>query len=392
MFAKITVSCLLFLFLTPASAAHAQETFTDISQSINHLKKISAENPPELNTERIAPLIRLALDESRREEELPKLNGMSGAFYRFDVPATVSDIIRYGYNPEMPSYVLRPSCVRYSNWKETYADQSNTDFSTLWEKADNPPSNPLIIQGLEYEEITPDHSSGAYYGYDQLRTLALFESQNATVFLSICLQDQKSSVGQKGEILGNDTGWNYFYSGEKGITKTGLGWADSYIYSAFTITLYIQKPGETESICICLNWLDAGWMGMNFVKSKHITDGLKRFARDLHTIFSSQKLPAAEKITALQKKLADCPEKKITKIYQEILSNLCAEFKGNLLQEYCPQINNSEFAKKVPRKYMENRIGLLRLKKWLGRDKSSPDISESICQESSANNTFQGQN
>ncbi len=237
----------------------------------------------------------------------------------------------------------------------------------------------MLIQGVEYEEITPDKFSGGYYGYNQNRTLALFRSGNSTVFISACLQDKKSSVGKKGEVLGKDEDWNYFYTGEKGITKTGLGWVDSYVYSAFTVSVYVQKESGEGCVCACFNWMDAGWMGMDFVKSKHVLDGLKRFATAAKTVLSSPDLPAAPKILQLKKSLRNCPQKELDKIYQTLLEKKCSRKEGKLLSQYCPRIKKGEFTKKVQRRYKESRVGLFFLKKWLKKETPQIDLSGYHC-------------
>ena len=44
-----------------------------------------------------------------------------------------------------------------------------------------------------------------------------------------------SNIGRKGCVVGDDANWNYLYSDETGLTKTGLGWVDSYMYDAHSI-------------------------------------------------------------------------------------------------------------------------------------------------------------
>lgn len=379
LYRSITLCMCLFCLLF-APKAFAEDSFLDqIPPSINYLKNLEFKNPPKLQPENLKPLIRFALDTQKRESALPDLEGMSGAFHKFHVPAGISQIIKYGYNPRMPAYIFRPACVRTAEWKNIYSNQGNASIPNLGDKTGRVSAEPIIIQGMEYEEITPDHNSGAYYGYDQKRTLALFKAQNATVFISICLQDEDSSVARKGAILGPDTDWNYFYSGEKGIDKAGLGWVDSYIYSAFTVTMYVQKPGEKESTGLCFNWLRAGWMGMNFVKSKHVLAGLKRFSRDVDTVFSSPDLPRPQKILAFKKRLEDCPKEDLARLHHKLLTQACANSKSDLLRKYCPDIDQGSFSENIERKYLEARLGLYKFKKWLNKDTLKEDLFEGSC-------------
>lgn len=376
--------CLFCLFFSPG--AFAQDSFLeDIPPSIKYLKQLELKKPPELQPENLTPLIRFALDTQKQESALPDLDGMSGAFHKFRVPAGIGDIIRYGYNPRMPAYIFRPACVRTTEWKNIYSNQGNASLPSLGDKLGRVSADPMIIQGKEYEEITPDRNSGAYYGYEQKRTLALFKAQNSTVFISVCLQDEDSSVARKGAILGPDTDWNYFYSGEKGINKAGLGWVDSYIYSAFTVTMYVQKPGEKESTGLCFNWLRAGWMGMNFVKSKHVLAGLKRFTRDVETVFSSPNLPRPQEIIAFKKRLENCPKEELAELHQKLFTRACADSENDLVQEHCPEIDQGTFSENIERKYLEARLGLYKFKKWLNKDTLKKDLFEKTALEQPQN-------
>ena len=83
---------------------------------------------------------------------------------------------------------------------------------------------PVIIRGLQRDGITPDLTTGVYYEYNLKRTLILLNHKGRQVLISISKQIDKSDIGKKGVILGNDDDWNYYYSGVPGSTKTGLGW------------------------------------------------------------------------------------------------------------------------------------------------------------------------
>ena len=101
------------------------------------------------------------------------------------------------------------------------------------------------------------------------------------MFISISKQVDKSSVGKKGVILGNDNDWTYFYSNEPGTMKSGLGWAKSYIYDYFSVVVYVESDGSPAMVSTAMfQWLRAGWMGINFVKPGDILGGLKRFATE----------------------------------------------------------------------------------------------------------------
>jgi hypothetical protein len=55
------------------------------------------------------------------------------------------------------------------------------------------------------------------------------------------------------------------------------------------------------------NWLDAGWVGMNFVQPMDIRKGLARFAKDFRAVIESPKLPALSELVEIFKKINTLP-------------------------------------------------------------------------------------
>ena len=80
-------------------------------------------------------------------------------------------------------------------------------------------STPVLIRGREYVVNTPDQFSGAYYDYEQERTLILYEYQRRNVLISISRQFGMSGPGRKGLVLGHDGNWDYLYSSEIGLNR-----------------------------------------------------------------------------------------------------------------------------------------------------------------------------
>jgi hypothetical protein len=64
------------------------------------------------------------------------------------------------------------------------------------------------------------------------------------VLISVSSQNDLSEVGKKGCIVGDDKNWNYLYSNETGLNKTGMGWVDSYMYYAHSVLIYV---GDSSS-------------------------------------------------------------------------------------------------------------------------------------------------
>jgi len=104
----------------------------------------------------------------------------------------------------------------------------------------SPAAEPVIIHGLQHDSNTPDLTTGVYHEYDLKRTLIHLNHKGRRVLISISKQVNQSEVGKKGAILGNDDDWNYYYSGDTGSFKTGMGWIKSYVYDFFSVGVYVE--------------------------------------------------------------------------------------------------------------------------------------------------------
>jgi hypothetical protein len=139
---------------------------------------------------------------------------------------------------------------------------------------------------------TPDLFTGAYYGYHLNRALCLFRYKNRNTLISLSKQTDTSDVGKKGLVLGSDENWDYFYSGQKGLTKKGLGWVRSYMYDSASIVVYSEIDGDASRVrCGVFKWLNAGWADINMVRKKHIHRGLERFGKTFKAIMEYPYLP-----------------------------------------------------------------------------------------------------
>jgi len=251
-----------------------------------------------------------------RVYELPKAKDCTGAYHEFDVKVTLPRFIEYSYNPQIPPAVTRPSSLRYSTW--TSPRDLSHKFPNSWEPV-APSAAPVVIHAMQRECDTPDLNSGVYHEYDLKRTLVLFNHKGRQVLFSISKQIDKSNVGKKGFILGDDTEWAYYYSGEPGTPKTGLGWVKSYIYDYFSVGVYAESdttPGVVRAAVF--QWLSAGWIGTNFVKTAHILRGLERFARDCKLVLESPRLPASNQIVSAYQRLSTMPAPELMKRYSAL--------------------------------------------------------------------------
>lgn len=279
--------------------------------------------------------------------------GAHCAYYEFEIESDLDHILRYAFNPQIPSFALRPSSVRLSYWKEVNGREQ--PLSTLWHlqpKADSP----IIVRGVEHTEITPDLFTGAYYQYDSDELLILCRNRGRKLLINIARQQDKSDVGRKGIILGDDENWRYFYSGQVGLTKSGLGWVKSYMYDSFSISFYYEVDQQTPLVrCGNFKWLRAGWSNLNMVNKKHIYKGLKRFAEDYKAILEHPKLPKATELAAkfsnYQKLSSDELRSKVTphvKTLVHLLENGKHRFKV-----FAEQIQSGHYLNQMTRREMQ---------------------------------------
>ena len=217
---------------------------------------------------------------------------MPSAYHEVDSRADLRKIANYAFNPDIPDIATMPSSVRLFHWMDEKGQRRPAP------RVDQYLGNldtPVVEKALQYVEITPDTHSGAYYGYNLHQTLIVFKYKQRRVLITISRQADVSTVGKKGYILGTDDDWDYFYSGQKGLTIPTLGWVSSYMYTSSAINIYDEMdPGSPLVRCAMFKWLRAGWSGINMVQRKHIYSGLKRFARPLKEIMEYPALPPVE--------------------------------------------------------------------------------------------------
>lgn len=268
------------------------------------------------------------------ERDLPKLNDANGVSLRATVDAPLSRILDYAYNPDVPAYLVLPSVVRLAGW---YPGSDILSLETPLSEQLPAPQSPLVLHGREFEEITPDTFSGGYYRYDMQRLLALFQHEGRNVLVSVAVQDGPSEVGKKGVVL-DDNKWQYFYSGLDGLTKGGIGWMDTYLYEAVSVSVFVENPDGTTTNTI-YKWLRAGWAGMNVVRGKHIIEGCRRFARSFRSVLESDMLPDAKALAHKAQELWSLSEQELDRRIKAYAQRLESLFKDH------PDMDSSSFAK-----------------------------------------------
>ena len=298
----LVISLLIISHHQSALALSVSDSLSPIPGAAMKLVGFGADPNAALDAQAIAALVDFVLEpKPNKEAELQKVRKATGAYYEFDTRINFSSFLQYAYNSQIPSVLTSPASLRYSLWTGVPGEIRKLPGS--W-KLVLPNAKPIIIRGSERDGITPDLTTGVYYEYNLKRTLILLNYKGRQVLINISNQIAVSDVGKKGVVLGNDDDWNYYYSGETGSAKTGLGWIKSYIYDYFSVGVYVESGSSPSGVRSgTFQWIRAGWSGINFVETKHVIKGMKRHANNFKTILESPKLPAPNQIASTYQQL-----------------------------------------------------------------------------------------
>lgn len=308
----LTVLLMTIFQNQPAFAVSLTENSSPVPAATMKLVQFCVNPRAGLDNQAVSAVLDYVIEhKSHKEAELPKYQDSTGAYYEFDTRMNFSNFLQYTYSSKVPSALTRPSSLRYSIWTDLPGELPKLPSS--W-KMPGPGDKPVIIYGLQRDCITPDQTTGVYYEYGLKRTLILLNYKGKQALISISKQIEISDVGRKGYILGKDDDWNYYFSGEPGSTKAGLGWVKSYIYNFFSIGVYVES-GSSLVRCGNFQWIRAGWSGMNFVKTEHVIKGMKRHARSLKAVVESPSLPAPKQLMATYQKLLSLSHNELVKDY-----------------------------------------------------------------------------
>jgi len=365
----------LGLAVFPATGVAAERPLPDtIQPAIQYLLKLTDDSrATTIESRELKPLIDfIRQDKSAGDQYFSTSDALLDplVYHEFELRRPLATILAYAFNPRIPSHVLALSSIRQSYWKKING-QSQPFPQDIAERLADLPS-PLVIHGIEHEEIAPDLNSGAYYSYDLVRTLVMCQVEGRAVWISLARQRDPSDVGRKGFVLGPDNGWDYLYSGEKGINKMGLGWVESYMYDAFSAIVYVQENDSTPLVrCGIFKWLRAGWSNMNFVKHSHIRRGLERYAGAFQEILESPHLPAPSRIAAVAGEISGMRLAQLKDRARRHLQSLKTRF-GNEKQFpdkwYAQAVQNGTYLEQLTRPQLEAMVFLEYMKKALGRD------------------------
>lgn len=301
----IAVTVAAWLLLTPclAGSTVAQNRLKalppDTLPVLHHLLEfVQKKDGSAFDTLRIAPLV--AFIQSPKAADAIYTADASfdapSAYDEYTVKADLQQIIDYTLDDDIPSFFFWPSSLRTAQW--TRVDGGHQQLDRL-RAASSGLNKPFIVKGAEQMTITPDQHTGAYYSYDVDKMVILSPYNNGKVMLSIYTQQKPSAVGRKGWVLGKDDEWSYLYTKNKGLNVKGLGWADTYMYDSFGVTIYYQPdPDKAEVTCATISWVKAGWAGINMVQPRHIHRGLKRVSHTFTEVMENPRLPEPARLAA----------------------------------------------------------------------------------------------
>jgi hypothetical protein len=297
--------------------------------------------------------------------ELKKRKGASGAFHAFSIQGNLDHVIDYAYNPNIPIYVTAPSSLRSQEWLTPKVKSALHNLPRKVESADDI----RLLRGQDSEAITPDTNTGGYYTYRQDRIVAILPGPTGPVLISASSQIDLSEVGKKGCVVGDDKDWNYLYSGETGLNKTGLGWVDSYMYYADSILIYVTDISSNTINIGSFKWLNAGWARMNMVKSSHILKGIKRFASDFKAVLEAPGLPEAPVLAGKYRELLQSSDQKLRQMVSSYLQALISSGASELSSDpFKSLLSSGEYLKQMNHEEMVKVLLLEHVKEYVGKD------------------------
>jgi hypothetical protein len=302
--------------------------------------------------------------------------GAASSYFEFSINRSLKEVLDRVYNPDIPSHIFTPSSIRWSEWIRVNGEQRQLPKLSGYLKDY---VTPVMVKGVEFIENTPDTVSGAYFAYELDRALILTRYQGRMALISISGQRDKSGVGKKGLVLGDDDNWNYLYTGEKGCTKPGLGWVESYMYDSASITVYYEMDGPTPQIRLGMfKWLRAGWAGINMVKPHHIREGAKRFAKPFKHIIESPVLADTGRLSTDLKKIDNLSEAELRHKVRQYFLHLKGlhQDQSRLARKWLDRLTvNDDLLAKMKPQEMKAVLAKAYIKHLLGK---SPGIDSSF--------------
>ena len=206
-----------------------------------------------------------------------------------------------------------------------------------------------------------------FFGNEYAIAVQLSPGDRGLPFLEQIGQHTGIADGDFGCVVGDDKDWNYLYSDETGLNKTGLGWVDSYMYSAYSVIIYVADSSANMLHVGSFKWLNAGWAKINMVKSSHILEGIKRFASDFKAVLESPGLPEAPILATKYQELLQKSKHELRQRvspYLQALSNpevlkVCSNPLKSMVPsgEYLQEMSHGEMVRVLLLEYVKGYIG-----------------------------------
>lgn len=362
-FSYIMTAMMMLVAITSATGQAQQAVPDNVYPSLEYALSLP-QSSADLDPEQLNGLIHFVGSvPAESGMELRERQEAAGAFYAFSVQGDLARVLDYVYNPDIPVYVTMPSSLRKQEW---LTPQAHDALRRLPRHAASA-ADIRLLRGRDREIITPDTNTGGYYVYNQERTVAILPGPTGPVLISVSTQTDLSDVGKKGCVVGDDKNWNYLYSDEKGLNKTGLGWVESYLYDADSVIVYVADSSANVVRVGSFKWLNAGWAKMNMVNSNHILNGIKRFASDFKAVLEAPGLPGAPVLADKYRELLRSSEQDlrrgVSSYLQALNSSGASEldsdpFKSLLCSgEYLQQMSREEMVKVLMLEFIKGCIG-----------------------------------
>jgi len=330
----------------------------EVENGLSYLIDLAQQPEAVFDPNRVQSLLEytVADDASARSADPAKRASGYGVCLRSDIQAPLERILRYGFNPKIPSYVILPKQLRLSG-RYPESDLVARDIK-IW-KSLSTLDKPLVLRGREYEVTTPDTSTGGYYRYDLDRLTILLQHRGSPLLISVSKMTRPSDVGKRAVIV-DDPNWTYFYSGEKGLSPAILKWMDTFIYDTASVMIFHPAGNNRNVTNVTLfKWLNAGWLGMNMVKPGHIRAGSERFIENLKYVMESQDMPDDGTLAQKYDQMRNLPDENLDTLIKSYARNFERyAMKHNELSEdrFSRLIRNGGYAQILNR---EERVGVL---------------------------------
>jgi len=338
-----------------------------VEQNLGSLLDLSLKRNAEINPESFQSLLEYVSHAKGDARDLvpARRYDANGTVLRVTMKTSLSRLMRYCYNPAIPSYLLFPSVLRLGGWYRgsDIVDKDPKPWLHLG-KLDKP----VALWGSEYEVNAPDSFGGGYYRYDLNRLIILTKFGGKNVLISVSKQKDKSTVGKKAVII-DDGEWSYFYSGINGLNKGMIGWADTYMYDSASVQVFVED-GPNQTSFMLFKWLRAGWMGQNFVQKDHINEGSTRYANAFKKIVESDRLPDPDELAQRVREFSTMSEAELdNKIsaYAVAIENIAKKSPAMDKSEFLKVVEGGKYARIMNREERLSAILVEYLKSRLGK-------------------------